>query len=181
MRQSLKLLIISLVAALWSIHGHTSIAAPPPTPDAILLHSPPLPVPEQFYIKENGEKAQITDHHGKIVILNFWATWCAPCVREMPHLDSLKSKLPPDLFTVLVLSIDARGKEKARPFIEKLGLTNLDADLDPRSKLARELGARGMPTTFVFNTSGEVIASAEGFAEWDSTEFVAWFKNLQKH
>jgi thiol-disulfide isomerase/thioredoxin len=180
MRQSLKLIIVFLVMALWSIHGLTSIAASAPPPDKLLIHSPPLPLPEQSYLKETGEEARIKDHIGKVIILNFWATWCAPCVRELPHLDSLKAVLPADRFLVLALSTDARGKEKAAPFLKKLGIKHLRADLDPRSKLARQLGTRGMPTTFIFNTSGQIIASLEGFAEWDSPSFIAWFKSLLK-
>ena len=124
----------------------------------------------------NGETALLADHKGKVLIVNFWATWCAPCVKELPSLDRLAGQLDPKHFQVLILSNDRGGETKAKPFLDDLGIANLAADLDPKSKLARALGLRGLPTTFVFDREGRAIAKLQGLAEWDAPEVVDWLE-----
>lgn len=165
-----------ILAGLWSIQAAPSIAMPAPPTDAVVPLEPAEPPPAIAYVTAKGDEATLADHKGKVVVLNFWATWCAPCVRELPSLDKLAAALPTDAFRVLALSTDRGGKKKAAPFLADLGIENLAADLDPKSKLARALGLRGMPTTYVIDRNGLVIAKLEGIAEWDSAEFVDWLK-----
>jgi thiol-disulfide isomerase/thioredoxin len=176
MRQSLR--VILSVAALWSIAPLSSIAAPAPPSEAMEMLEEPLPTPTQIYVDATGEETTLASFKGKVVILNFWATWCAPCVRELPSLDRLAAILPTEKFAVLALSSDRGGADKAAPFLENLGVKTLQADLDPRSKLALSLGLRGLPTTYVLDKDVMVIAKLQGIAEWDSAEYVAWFNAL---
>jgi len=177
MRRSL-LLSCLIAAGLWSIAPAPSIAAPAPPNDAIILIAPPAPAPDIAYVTAAGGAATLQDHRGKVVVLNFWATWCGPCVRELPNLDRLAGGLPADRFAVLALSTDRGGEAKAAAFLKDLGVANLAADLDPKSKLARALGLRGLPTTFVIDAEGRVVARLEGAAEWDSAPFVAWLEAI---
>lgn len=135
--------------------------------------------PDIAYLRADGDEGMLSDFKGKVVVLNFWATWCAPCVRELPSLDRLAGLLPGDAFKVLTLSTDRGGPEKAAAFLEKHGATRLGADMDPRTKLGRALGLRGMPTTFVIDRDGRIVAKLAGIAEWDSPEYVDWLKAIQ--
>lgn len=177
MRRSL-LTVGLIAAALWSIQAPPSIATPAPPTEALVMLDPPEAAPATTYVAAGGAAASLADHAGKVVVLNFWATWCAPCVRELPSLDRLAAALPRENFAVLALSTDRGGDKKAGPFLEKLEIERLAADLDPKSALARALGLRGLPTTFVIDPDGKVVAKLEGIAEWDSPEFVAWFKSI---
>lgn len=174
MRRYLVLLAL-ITAGLWSTAPAPSIAAPPPN-EAFTPILPPAPAPDVAYVTANGETALLTNLKGKVLVVNFWATWCAPCVKELPSLDRLAGQLDPDRFHVLVLSNDRGGETKAKPFLDDLGIMNLAADLDPKSKLARALGLRGLPTTFVFDANGRAIAKLEGLAEWDAPEVVDWLE-----
>jgi len=140
--------------------------------------APPTEAPTTPYTAADGAPATLADHKGKVVVLNFWATWCAPCVRELPSLDRLAGKLPKDRFAVLALSTDRAGRDRAAPFLKKLKAEHLGPALDSKSALARSLGLRGLPTTYVLDKTGRVIGKLEGVAEWDSEPFVAWLEAI---
>lgn len=111
------------------------------------------------------------DHFGgKVVLLNFWATWCAPCLREMPSLDRLQKELGGETFTVVALSQDRGGRDVAGRFLEKLGLRDLAPYADPTGAAAVALGVTGLPTTVLIDVHGREIGRLTGAAEWDSPE-----------
>ena len=122
----------------------------------------------------DGEQQEVTlaDYEGQVLLVNFWATWCAPCVEEMPALDALQAELGGEDFQVLVVSNDRNGLEMVEPFYEEQGLENLGIWLDPRGHLMRAFETRGLPTSFVIDRDGQVVARAEGAAPWDSEEAV---------
>jgi thiol-disulfide isomerase/thioredoxin len=103
---------------------------------------------------------------GKYVLVNFWATWCSPCVREMPALDRLASKLAKNLVVVAV-SQDEGGAVQVRPFLEKLNVRNLHIVYDTDKKSFRDYGLRGLPTTVLISPRGILVARLEGEATWD--------------
>jgi thiol-disulfide isomerase/thioredoxin len=133
---------------------------------------PPRPAPELSFAARNGSPAQLADFHGHWLLVNLWATWCAPCVREMPSLDRLQAKLGNRL-TVLAVSQDRGGAEVVDPFLAKLSLGALHIYLDPKAVVGKGLGARGLPTTFLVDGEGRVRAQLEGAAEWDSPDMLA--------
>jgi len=170
--------VLVFAAALWSIAPLASnAAAMEPPSEAVVLLAPPEAAPDVAYTGGDGAPATLGDLKGKLVIANFWATWCAPCVKELPSLDRLAAKLDPERFQVLALSTD-RKAEKADAFLKELGIENLAADHDAKRALARAFKLRGLPTTYVIDAGGMVVAKLEGVAEWDSAEFVAWFEAL---
>ena len=142
--------------------------------------APPTAAPAEPFVGPDEDARSLADYADKTVVLNFWATWCAPCVRELPSLDRLAAKLPADRFAVLALSNDRAGFKKVKPFLADLGIEALEAQLDRKSALARKMGLRGLPTTFVIAPGGQVIAKLEGIAEWDSPEFVDWLERIKK-
>ncbi len=113
-----------------------------------------------------------------MVLLNLWATWCAPCIKELPALDKLQQALNKNNFMVLVLSLDQGGLAEIVPFWSKLGLSNLDMYIDPSMNSGQILGARGLPTTILISKDGLEIARLEGPAEWDSEELIAHLSEL---
>jgi thiol-disulfide isomerase/thioredoxin len=133
---------------------------------------PPRPAPELSFAARDGSPAQLADFHGHWLLVNLWATWCAPCVREMPSLDRLQAKLGSRLM-VLAVSQDRGGAQVVDPFLAKLSLGELHIYLDPKAVLGKGLGARGLPTTFLVDGEGRVRAQLEGAAEWDSPGMVA--------
>ncbi len=124
----------------------------------------------------NGGKISLADFDGKVVMVNFWASWCAPCIRELPSIDRLQARLGSDKFSVAAISIDRGGKPVARRMLNRLKLKNLTLYTDRDSTTARSLGVRNMPTTIVYDQKGREVGKLVGGAEWDSNEAVALLK-----
>ncbi len=105
---------------------------------------------------------------GKVVVLNFWATWCAPCIVELPTLDKLQAELGSDKFQVVVVSVDLKGMDVVGPFWADKGYKNLAIRLDRRGKMMRDFVTRGLPTTFLIDREGNLVGYLEGHADWAS-------------
>ena len=133
----------------------------------------PARAPDTVFTAEDGAKLTLKDFRGRIVLLNFWATWCGPCVREMPSLERLHKKLGTANFTVIALSEDRKGWEKITPFRKQIGLTTLPLFHDVSSKMMFAARARGLPTTLLIGRDGRELGRLTGPAEWDSDEAVA--------
>ncbi len=131
---------------------------------------PRPPAPEMPVRDGEGRELGLDRFRGKVVLLNFWATWCAPCVREMPALDRLQAAMGGPDFEVVTVSIDRGGKDVVAPWMAAKQLDNLGIYLDGKSKLMRAFGSRGLPTTYVIDRAGGVAGFIEGPAEWDSDE-----------
>ncbi|MCZ6770682.1 MAG: TlpA disulfide reductase family protein [Proteobacteria bacterium] len=119
-----------------------------------------------------GSAFDLTRFRGKVVLLNIWATWCAPCVRELPSLDRLQAKLGGEKFEVLALSIDRQGLEVVPPFFERLGIKHLSVYLDPKSASNSAFNVRGLPTSYIVVDDGHIAGYIEGIAEWDSEQAI---------
>ncbi len=132
------------------------------------LIKPLRPAPEARFRDESGAELSLARFRGKVVLLNFWATWCGPCVREMPTIDNLQAELGGEKFVVVAISSDREGVKIIKPFLARLGLKNLDIYVDARRKVETEIGVRGLPTTFLIDHEGMVRGYLEGPAEWDS-------------
>jgi thiol-disulfide isomerase/thioredoxin len=140
--------------------------------------SEPRPVPELTFFDEAGNEVTLADFAGDVVVLNLWATWCAPCRREMPSLDRLQAALGEDGLTVIALSLDRGDVAKVRAFFEELEIANLAIYQDPQARAGRELGAPGLPTTIVIDRAGREVGRLLGPAEWDSEEALALLRDL---
>lgn len=131
----------------------------------------PVALPEAVLTTGGGAEATLAEWRGKWVVLNFWATWCAPCRREMPSLDRLQAAMP----GVAVLPVATGRNDPAAidRFYTEAGVNNLPVLRDPKSELARAMGVLGLPITVIVNPEGQEVARLIGDAEWDSPEAVA--------
>lgn len=125
----------------------------------------------------DGQETSLAAFQGRVVLLNFWATWCAPCVREMPSLDRLQARLGSEGLEVVAVSEDFAGLDLVEPFFERLKLENLAIYLDSDGALSRAFGIAGLPTTLLIDRQGRVVGGLEGPAEWDSEEAVALIRH----
>jgi len=138
----------------------------------------PAPAAPITFTDAEGKETGLAAFAGQGLVVNLWATWCPPCVAEMPALDRLQAMLRAERITVLALSSDRGGRAQVEPFYQRLGLKELAIWLDPRGAAARALGARGLPTTVIIDRAGREVARLEGEAAWDAPELVAAVRRL---
>ena len=136
------------------------------------LFDPPRPLPEFVFTDAAGRAHGVADFRGQVLVINLWATWCAPCVAEMPTLDRLQAMLAGIGVRVLALSQDRGGAPVVARLYEQTGVKQLGIWLDPRGAAARTLGARGLPTTLVVTRDGREAMRLVGEAEWDAPGMV---------
>ena len=147
-------------------------------PAGFAVHESPRPLPEIQFQNGQGKAMSLADFRGKVVLLNIWATWCAPCRREMPTLERLQAELGGPDFEVVALSIDRKGLPVVKEFYEELGLRELGIYIDVSGKASRELSALGVPTTLLIDRQGKEVGRLLGPAEWDSPEMVSFIRGL---
>ncbi len=132
----------------------------------------PAPSPAVSLTDLSGATADLSDFKGKLVLINLWATWCEPCLREMPSLERLQSHFG-DRIAVLAVSEDRGGSKTVAPFIAKLKLKSVKIYIDPKSAVGRAFEVRGLPTSLLIDRDGKVLGRVEGAAEWDSPTIMA--------
>jgi thiol-disulfide isomerase/thioredoxin len=137
---------------------------------AIEIFKEPSPTPQTKFTARSGEKLSFADFKGQVILVNFWATWCAPCIHEMPDLNRLQKVLGGSKFKVITMSLDRKGFEVIDPFFEKAGLDSLEAYLDLSNKLSLEVGATGLPTSILIDKKGKIIARVIGPLKWGSPQ-----------
>ena len=136
------------------------------------VHDEPKPLPELSFFDGQGKGTTLASFKGKLVLLNIWATWCAPCREEMPTLDRLQAQLGSTAFEVIALSIDRAEVSLIEQFYEELGLNALAVYIDPTGTAAINLNILGIPGTLLINSQGDEIGRMLGPAEWDSPEMI---------
>lgn len=135
-------------------------------------------VPAFQFTTADGTVHTLADYAGLGVVLNLWATWCVPCVAEMPALDALARLVAGDGVAVLTLSSDRGGAPPVERFYREKGIQTLPILLDPRGDAARALGARGIPTTLLIDRAGKEQGRLEGAADWASADSVSVIRRL---
>jgi thiol-disulfide isomerase/thioredoxin len=153
--------------------GHSAQAAKTDTGlDKLVVHGAPREVPDFSFIDGDGDTRTLADWRGKLLLVNIWATWCAPCKKEMPALDRLQAKLGGEDFAVVPISVDRGGVKKPRGFLEEIGADNLPVLLDQTARMNFKFDVMGLPATIVIDRQGHEIARMVGPAEWDSPEAI---------
>ncbi|MBI6628727.1 TlpA family protein disulfide reductase [Pontibaca salina] len=133
------------------------------------IHSTAQPVSDlPFDLADGAGTATLADWQGKWVVLNFWATWCAPCRKEMPHLSALQSEFGGDSFEVLTLASGPNSPTGIKKFLDEIDVDNLPRHQDPRQAVSRDMGVLGLPITVILNPAGKEIARLQGDADWHS-------------
>jgi len=139
---------------------------------------PPKPVPKVAFLDGTGQNRSLKDYQGRGVVLNFWATWCGPCVREMPQLDRLNALIRGHGIDVLTLSEDRDGASLVQKFFQINELKTLPPLRDPQGRVMRRLSVRGLPTTILIDSHGREVGRVVGPVEWDKPDVVAFIRRL---
>lgn len=150
----------------------------PPLSRNLVRIDPPAQPPDVPFFDADDKEHRLSDFKGRGMVVNLWATWCVPCVHEMPSLENAAKALAPDDIAVLPLASDRGGPSKVSDWFEEHHITGLPVLMDPKGKLAMAFVAHGIPTTFVINKSGLVVARLEGAADWGAPEAVELIKAL---
>jgi thiol-disulfide isomerase/thioredoxin len=143
---------------------------------ALTMATTPLKLPDLAFEDADGKPRKLSDWHGRTVLVNLWATWCVPCRREMPALDSLQTRLGGPDFEVVAVNIDTRDPEKPKNFLKDANLTRLSYFTDEKAKVFQDLKsigrALGMPTSVLVDGQGCEIATIAGPADWASDDAI---------
>ena len=150
----------------------------PHTRAGLLIWPEPRPVEDVHFVDVEGKTRSLADFQGKVVLLNLWATWCAPCRQEMPTLDRLQAKLGGNDFQVVALSLDQDGVPVVRDFYREIGIQHLQIFVDEQMQAIQSLGAFGLPVTLLMDREGREIGRKAGAAEWDSPEVIEYVQGV---
>ena len=174
--------LVALIALLALGTGYYLAARPSndvvSRPSTMTLHEAPRELPELRFVGGEQNAVALSDFRGRTVLLNLWATWCPPCVEEMPMLDALQAELGGPNFEVVALSVDRGGVAPIRAFYERIDVERLDVYVDPSAMAVEELGALGLPTTLLIDPNGREIARLAGPAVWNSPAMIAFLEGL---
>ncbi|MBS0561195.1 MAG: TlpA family protein disulfide reductase [Proteobacteria bacterium] len=139
---------------------------------------PPRPPPAFSFTGADGQTHTLAEFKGHGMVVNMWATWCGPCVAELPSLAAASRALAPSDIAVLPLSSDRGGAAAVRAFFDSHGITGLPVLLDPHGAAAEAWQARGIPTSIIIDRQGRAVARVEGAADWSSPASIALIKRL---
>jgi thiol-disulfide isomerase/thioredoxin len=176
--QYIKLGVIVAISAIYASPAFANVAVPDQLSKLdTATHAGPLPDKTEFS-DENGNIHDLKGFKGTVMLVNLWATWCAPCVREMPDLNDLADKMADKPFRVIAISQDRGGAKDVQTFFDENDIHNLDVALDPKGALARSFKVRGLPTSILIGKDGNVIGYVEGVAPWADPAVVRYFTDL---
>lgn len=174
LRIPFRAIVIAMACAFASVGGN---AADAPSTAKFSISNPPKILPSISFETSDGMPTTLDRFKGKFVLLNIWATWCAPCRYEMPTLDRLQAKLGSEKFVVVALSIDRAGQKPVRKFFSETDVKNLEIYIDRSMQAMRSLSAVVLPTTLLIGPEGREIGRLLGPAEWDSPEMIRFLKS----
>lgn len=144
---------------------------------AFVYKTEPPVVADFKFVDATGKERSLSEWRGRVVLLNLWATWCAPCRKEMPDLDKLQAELGSDRFEVVAISVDRSGVNGAKKFLAEVGVAKLGLYADPTAKLASELKVLGLPATLLIDAEGREVGRLLGPAEWAGEDARALIKS----
>jgi len=168
----MKLLIIFI----YLITIKFSYAFEKPDLKNLVLEKNPKSYEDVIFMDINQKNVNLGDFKGKLIILNFWATWCAPCREEMPSLDDLQSNAELNNLKIFPINIGREDTLKTEFFFKELDIQNLEIYLDAPITLAKKFSLRGVPTTIIFNKEGKEFARIIGSIDFNDEEFINWLK-----
>ena len=140
----------------------------------IVLHEKPKNLPDLELINKKGNTIIFNDFSSKLTLINFWATWCAPCKKELPELDNLYQQIPRSQVNIVLINIENIKYDKIEKFFNKLKVKNLVSHFDNKLKLTKELKLRGLPITLIVNSNGKEIGRIIGDLNFTNPFFVSW-------
>lgn len=132
-------------------------------------------LPNETFLDHTGKKVRISDFKGKPVLVNLWARWCPPCIIELPSLEGLAKKYDGQIHVVAIAMEQGKGPEDINPFLEKRGIGSFAGYVDKSGLFATNLGLRGIPTSFLLGSNGQILYRFEGDAEWTGPDALEFF------
>ena len=136
-----------------------------------------LPAPDFTLPGLNGELIRLSDFKGNVILVNVWATWCPPCVYEMPSMEKLHQQFKSENFKILAVSIDSPGAKAVAPFMKKHNLT-FEALIDPAGTIQTAYGINAIPQSFIIDKQGNIIKKIIGPIDWATPEIFRFFRDL---
>ena len=143
----------------------------------IIIHKDPKTYDNVIFLDKKDQKINIKDFNENLIILNFWATWCEPCKKEMPSLDRLQVNPKLDNLKIFPINISQENQKQVDKFFKNLNIKNFEPYFDTSTTLARVFSLRGVPTTIFFNRSGKEFARIIGSINFDDKNFIDWLKD----
>ena len=141
----------------------------------IIEHDQPKDYKEIIFEDFEGNTINLKEYKSKIYILNFWATWCAPCKKEMPSLDKLHKN---DNIEVFAINVEEKNKNKTKKFFQDLDIKNLSIYFDPELELTKSLSLRGLPTTIILNQDKKEVARIIGEVDFNDFSLLNWLLDI---
>jgi len=175
----MKLLTLKFILIfIYLISSSSSYAIQQPDLKNLVIHKDPVKLEKINFNNINNETINLNRFENSLVIINFWATWCAPCVEEMPSLDRLQANPAFNNLEIIPINIGRDSIEKSKNFYKKLKIKNLKIYFDKDVELANKFLLRGLPTTIFINKKGEEFARVIGFIDFEDKKIIKW---LQKY
>lgn len=137
------------------------------------------PAPEVTLTRLGGGVTRLSDYRGKWVLLNFWATWCPPCVAEMPSMEEFSKKFKSRNVVVLAVSVDRGNPDRIKKFVKQYGIT-FEVFHDPDSDASNKFGVSSLPASYIINPKGNIVSQAQGMREWTDPEIIDYVNGLMK-
>lgn len=143
------------------------------TVDLINILPKTYPIKPVAFNDVDGKAIDFSHYKGKVIMVNMWATWCPPCVRELPAIERLATKFKAEDFALLPISIDAEGKQQVQSFLNTLGMAGFNSYYDPEQNLGQVFPLDTIPATFILDQDGQLIAFVRSFVDWDDAKAVS--------
>jgi thiol-disulfide isomerase/thioredoxin len=137
---------------------------------AFVFRKAPEALPEATFQDATGKERTLADWRGKVVLVNLWATWCLPCRKEMPSLDRLQKELGSGKFEVVAVSVDRKGLEASKKFLDETQVKDLGLYVDASARMTSTFKVVGLPATLLIDAQGRELGRLLGPAEWDSED-----------
>jgi len=172
--------VVALLALAAALLPARTVPAEDPVAALSLIRPKPAKEAPDFEARTPDDRPiRLADYRGKVIFLNFWATWCEPCREEMPGMERLHRRYKDRGLVVLAVSLDSQGARVVNPFLKKLGLT-FPVALDPKMTVRERYGVWAVPSTFIIDRAGRRALYANGAREWDSPAAHALMESLLK-
>ena len=168
--------ILSLIIIFFILNTNNTYSQPNilKTFNNIVLHEKPKNLPDLELINKKGNTIIFNDFSSKLTLINFWATWCVPCKKELPELDNLYQQIPRSQVNIVLINIENIKYDKIEKFFNKLKVNNLVSHFDNKLKLTKELKLRGIPITLIVNSDGKEMGRIIGDLNFTNPFFVSW-------
>ena len=171
----MKFLVFKFLSALfYLIITSASHSIEPPDINNIIIYKDNKSYENVIFKDVNNQDVNLDDFKNKLVIINFWATWCAPCKEEMPHLDKLNSKSTFQHLEIIPINIADEELVKSKEFFEEINIKNLEIFYGPSVELAKAFKLRGVPTTILINKEGYEFARIIGYIDFENKSLLEW-------